>query len=613
MLAALGVVFGDIGTSPLYALRECFDPTHGTSYSHAHVLGILSLIFWTLTTILCLKYLSYVMRADNEGEGGTLALLALLHPHGAARYRPRGRIIIACGLIGAAFLYGDGMLTPAISVLSAVEGLAVATPVFEKFVVPITVPLLIGLFYLQRHGTARIGQWFGPIILVWFVVLALLGIRGILLYPSVLAALNPVHAITFLMEEGWHAFVVLGSVFLVVTGAEALYADMGHFGRRPIILSWMFVAFPALVLNYMGQGALIITDPSAVRNPFYLLAPSWALYPLVGLATAATIIASQAVISGAFSVTSQAVQLGYLPRLTIRYTSEHEMGQVYVPLVNNLLLIATVALVLGFESSSNLASAYGIAVASTMIVDTGLMAFVSRDRWKWALPRVLLVTSLLLLIDLMFFASNVLKVGQGGWVPLMVGAGAFVLMSTWRRGREVLGARLSEGMVPLNDFVKDISLASLHRVPGTAIVLHSNINHTPPPFIHHLECNKVLHRQVVFLTIRNEDVPHIRNEDRVGWESLGNGFYRIIAQYGFMEEPNVMEALALAKRWGCDVQLEDLTFVLGRETIIPTRRPGMALWRERLFAFMSVNSIRATEFFKVPRDRVIEIGMQIEI
>lgn len=610
-LAALGVVFGDIGTSPLYAMKECFGGSHGIPVDADNVLGVLSLIFWSLVIVVSAKYILYVLRADNRGEGGELALLALLHPR--SHQPTEQRMLIYLGLFGAALLYGDGMVTPAISVLSAVEGLSIATPVFSEFVIPVTIAILIALFLVQRHGTARIGSVFGPVILTWFGVLALLGLGGIVSNPAVLAAINPSYALHFLAIEGWHAFIVLGSVFLVVTGGEALFADMGHFGRAPIRLAWFAVAFPALLLNYFGQGANLLLDPSDASNPFYRLAPEWALYPLVILATSSATIASQAMISGAFSLTRQAVQLGYLPRVKIDHTSEVEIGQIYVPLVNTVLMVATVWLVLQFRTSSNLAAAYGIAVSTSMVISTTLMFFVARDVWRWRMPIVAGITALLLTVELSFLSSNLIKLGHGGWFTLLVGSLMFTVMSTWWRGRQLLAARMRSGLLPLESFVHGLTESPVHRVPGTAIFLTSSVDGVPAALLHHLNHNKVLHDRLVVLMIATEEVPQVPEYDRVQVQSLGNQFYRAVAHYGFMESPNVPEALRLCAEQGLEVSPDEATYFLGRETIFATDHPGMAIWREELFVFLSRNAERATSFFRIPRDKVIEIGLQIEI
>ncbi len=614
-LAALGVVYGDIGTSPLYAIRECFYGEHAVPVSPENVLGVLSLILWSLLLVISTKYLAFILRADNRGEGGILALMALIHPeHSPAKVRPRGQwLLIALGLFGAALLYGDGMITPAISVLSAVEGLEVATPIFRPYVIPLTVGILIGLFLFQRRGTAGIGAVFGPITLVWFATLAGLGIAGIAKQPGVLAAVNPLHAFAFFVHNGLRGFLVLGAVFLVVTGGEALYADMGHFGARPIRLTWFAVVLPALLLNYFGQGALLLADPGTAHNPFYRMAPDWALYPLVVLATAATVIASQAVISGAFSLTMQAVQLGYAPRLSIEHTSAEAMGQIYMPQVNWLLMAATIGLVLGFGSSSNLAAAYGVAVTTTMVITTVLFYVVAREIWGWRRWAIGALCLSFLVVDVSFFGASMVKVAQGGWFPLLVAAGIFTLMTTWRTGRKILRSRLQDGVVDASHFLIEGGIQKLPRVPGAGLFLTSSPDGVPVVLLHNIKHNKVLHEKVVLFTISNEDVPTVSRAERVELQDLGQGFYRLIAHYGFMESPNVPRILHLAKAKGLDVDPNQASYFLGREHLIATEKPGMALWREKLFVLMSRNAQGATAYFHLPPNRVVELGAQIEL
>ena len=613
-LGALGVVYGDIGTSPLYALRECFAAERGLVPNEQNILGILSLIVWSLTLIVSVKYLGFVMRADNKGEGGILALLSLAFPE---RKSPDARrvtaVFVGLGIFGAALLYGDGMITPAISVLGAVEGLNIATPAFVRWVVPITVVILVGLFSFQRHGTGAVGRFFGPVMVLWFVVISVLGVRGILHAPEVLGALNPLHAVEFIRANGPKGFFVLGAVFLAITGAEALYADMGHFGRRPIRLAWFVMVMPALLLNYFGQGALLLHDSEATVNPFYRLAPSWALYPLVILATAAAIIASQALISGAFSLTMQAIQLGYCPRMKVEHTSKDTRGQIYIPHVNWLLMLASIGLVIGFKSSSNLAAAYGIAVTLTMIITTLLCFFVERRLWNWNLGVTMIFSGLFLVLELAFFGANLRKVLDGGWFPLVMGLLIFTLMVTWKTGRKVLGDRLRSSFIPLNLFLDDVDRTAPIRVPGTAVFLSSNADSTPLALLHNLKHNRVLHQRIIFLTIQTEDVPHIHTDQRIRLEKMRGDCHRIIARYGFMEDPNVPEILDHCRPLGLEFDWMNTTFFLSRETIIPTKAPGMMLWRERLFAFMSRNAQRPTDFFRIPANRVVELGMQVEM
>lgn len=612
-LAALGVVYGDIGTSPLYALRESFHGPHAIALTPGNVLGVLSLIFWSLVIVICIKYLVVVMRADNKGEGGILSLMALIQRGRGARGLTPRRIIIVLGLFGAALLYGDSVLTPAISVVSAMEGLQIAAPGLAHWILPLAILILVGLFLFQSRGTQGIGVVFGPVVIIWFVTLAALGITGIAREPSVLLALSPHHAIRFFVENGWTGYLVLGAVFLVVTGGEALYADMGHFGVRPIRLAWFAVALPGLLLNYFGQGALLLADPTAAVNPFYLLAPQWARYPLIALATAAAIIASQAVISGAFSLTRQAVQLGYSPRVQIAHTSSKEIGQIYIPGINWALMLATVAVVLGFQSSSNMAAAYGVAVSSTFVITTLLLYILSRETWGWTRTKAALVVGFFLVVDLAFFGANIIKVPQGGWFPLVVAVGVYTLMTTWKRGREILSKRMLEKTVPLKMLLADLAAEPPTRVPGTAIFMYGNPDGTPPALVHNLAHNKVLHEKVVFLTIVTEDVPHVAGEDRVMMKRLGKGFHAVKARYGFMQDPDIQEVLDACKAQGIDIRIEGTTFFLGRESLIASDRPGMAQWRERVFAVMSRNALRATAFFKIPPNQVFEVGAQVEI
>jgi KUP system potassium uptake protein len=611
-LGALGVVYGDIGTSPLYALRESFHESNGLAPTPQNVLGILSLIFWALILIITVKYLLFVMRADNRGEGGILALTALVTPATSAGKRGR-MMLILLGLFGTALLYGDGMITPAVSVLSAVEGLNVITPFFEPYIVAITVVILVGLFAVQRKGTHGVANVFGPVMLLWFATIAALGISWIVREPSVLQAANPFDGYRFFVENRWRGFLVLGSVFLVVTGGEALYADMGHFGRRPIRLAWFVAVLPALLLNYFGQGALLIRNPAAVENPFYHMAPSWALFPLVAVATAAAIIASQALITGAYSLTMQAVQLGYLPRMAISHTSERERGQIYIPSVNWALMIACIGLVVGFQSSSNLAAAYGVAVTTTMVVTTLLLFTVERDLWRWPMVASLAFSGFFLVIDLAFWGANIIKIPHGGWFPLVIGAIVFSLMTTWKTGRKILGTRLAESSLPWEFFAHDMAANPPHRVPGTAVFMYGNPAGTPPALLHSLKHYQVLHRQVVLLAIQTEEIPHVAPETRARVEDLGHGFYRIVLRYGFMETPDVPAALAGIRPEGLDLSPARTTFFLGRETLIASKRPGMAIWREKLFAFMSRNARTATSFFGLPPNRVVELGAQIEL
>ena len=612
-LAALGVVYGDIGTSPLYAIRESFYGPHGIGVTPGNVLGVLSLVFWSLLIVVTIKYHIVIIRADNKGEGGVLALMALVNGSRLARGLSPRRIMILLGIFGSALLYADGGLTPAISVLSAVEGLEIATPALAPWVIPVTLVILVGLFLLQSRGTASIGALFGPVMLVWFGTIGVLGLSEIVRQPAVLAAVSPYHAARFFAEDVGRGFVVLGAVFLVVTGGEALYADLGHFGHRAIQIAWFSITFPGLLLNYFGQGALLLRDPMAAENPFYHLAPSWALYPLIILATAAAIIASQAVISGAFSLTRQAVQLGYSPRLNIEHTSSREIGQIYVPTVNWGLMLLTCVLVLGFQTSSNIAGAYGVALSTLMLITTLMFYVMSREVWGWSFLRAAGVAGLFLWLDLLFLAANALKIRHGGWVPLAIAAVVFTLMTTWRSGREILGKRMLERTVPLKMLLADLAAEPPVRVPGTAVYMYGSPDGTPPALVHNLAHNKVLHERIVFLTVVTHDVPHVLATERVTVKPLGKGFYGVSARYGFMDEPDI-EDIVTACRWkALDIAIEGTTFFLGRETLVASDRPGMPQWRETLFAFMSRNALRATAFFKIPANQVFEVGAEVEL
>ncbi|MEO8039388.1 MAG: potassium transporter Kup [Betaproteobacteria bacterium] len=611
-LGAVGVVFGDIGTSPLYTMKEAFGAAHGLALTHDNVLGILSLVFWSLIVFVTIKYVTFIMRADNRGEGGIMALLALVM--GTTERGSRGRWwLMTLGMFGAALFYGDSMITPAISVLSAVEGLSVATYVFDPYIVPITVAVIIVLFVMQFKGTGIVGAMFGPITAVWFVVLAILGVSQIVHNPHVLHALSPTWAFEFFVDNRVQGFLALGAVVLAVTGAEALYADMGHFGKNPIRLAWLGLVFPALILNYFGQGALLLSDPSAVEHPFFHMVPPWALYPMVVLATLATVIASQAVISGAYSLTRQAIQLGYCPRLAIRHTSESEIGQVYMPWINWALLAAVLVLVFGFRSSSALASAYGIAVTGTMAIDTILLFFVITRIWKWGYPLASVICGVFLFVDLAYFTANSVKILQGGWFPLVIAGVVFTVISTWRRGREILFERLRPGAIPIEPFLASIAIHPPQRVPGTAVFLTAGREGVPHAMLHNLSHNKVLHERVILLTVTTEDVPYVSDANRLEVATMGEGFYRMTVRYGFKDEPDLPVALQLPNALGLEFSLMETSFFLSRQTIVPTKAPGMALWREKLFAAMSRNAASATEFFRIPTNRVVELGTQIEI
>ncbi|MBA3387213.1 MAG: potassium transporter Kup [Chthoniobacterales bacterium] len=608
-LASLGIVYGDIGTSPLYALRECFYGEHAVPPTPANVLGVLSLILWSLILIISVKYLILILRADNRGEGGILALATLVSD--VAR---RGKALLLLGLFGAALLYADGMITPAISVLSAAEGLHVATPLFDPYVVPVAIGILIALFLFQSRGTTGVGRVFGPVTVLWFVAIALLGIHQIGRAPEVLAAINPAHGFEFFRNNGPRGFVVLGAVFLAVTGGEALYADIGHFGTAPIRITWFAVVLPALTLNYFGQGALLLVEPESAVNPFFRMAPSWALYPMVLLATAAAVIASQAIISGAFSLTMQAIQLGYMPRLKVNYTSERVIGQVYVPVVNWALMLSSIGLVLGFGTSSHLAAAYGVAITTTMLITTILFYVVARRRWRWPTVAALPVAAFFIAIDLAFFGANMLKVAHGGWFPLLVSASILFLMLTWRKGRRVLRTRLSDICLPLDAFLPDLKSQSIRRVPGTAVFMSGNRFGTPLALLHNLKHNKVLHEQVVLLTVRTEEVPYLANlRDRIALEKLEEGFWRVQVHFGFMEKPDVPAALENVKEPGLGFDPMRTTYFIGRETILATRTLGLSAWRGSIFAWMIRNAGDVTSYFCLPPNGVVELGARVEL
>jgi len=610
-LTTIGVVYGDIGTSPLYAMRECFFGSHSVAPTPGNVLGVLSLIIYSLVIVISIKYIAIVMRADNQGEGGILALTALLPSRTDGG--PRWPVLVLLGIFGAALLYGDGMITPAITVLGAVEGLNVATPLFEEFVVPITVGILIGVFAIQKHGTDRVGKLFGPIMVIWFVTIAVLGVVWLVRAPIVLTAFDPRHAFAFFVEHRLHGFAVLGAVFLVVTGGEALYADMGHFGKRPIRVAWFGLVLPALLLNYFGQGALLINNPEAANQPFFLLSPSWGLYPLVALATMAAVIASQALISGAFSLTRQAIQLGYCPRLDIEHTSHHEMGQVYVPQVNWALMVSTIIIVIGFGSSTALAAAYGIAVTMTMVITAILLHVVAVERWKWPPALAFAVTGIFLAIDIAFLGANVLKIAHGGWLPLVIGWGIFTLMTTWKTGRKIVADRLMQRAIPLDAFLAQVAERPPARVAGTAVFMTAQPHGTPAALAHNLHYNKVLHQYVVILMVRTSPIPQVADADRYKVREVGGGIFELTLNYGFMEDPDVPAALLHAREHGLALDESDVTFFLGRETLIATKSPGMALWRERLFVLMARNAGRATAFFRLPPERVVELGVHVEM
>jgi len=611
-LAALGIVFGDIGTSPLYAIRECFHGEYGIAATHDNVLGVLSLMFWALMIIVSIKYLTFIVRADNHGEGGVIALTALIKNQKTKIKRGR-RVLVTFGLFAACLLYGDGMITPAISVLSAVEGIEIVTPVFRPYIIPLTVVILTGLFLLQRRGTAKVGTLFGPIILVWFSVLAVLGFVQIIHTPQVLTAIFPVHALTFLVQNKLHGFVVLGAVFLVATGAEALYADMGHFGKRPIRLTWVGLVLPALLLNYFGQGALLLVNPGKTANPFYALVPSWAMIPMLLLATMATIIASQAVISGSFSLTRQAIHLGYLPRLRITHTSAAQMGQIYVAPVNWLLMVSTIGLVIGFQSSSKLAAAYGVAVTATMLITTMLFYVIARYRWGWSRLTAGTLTAIFLVVDFSFFIANISKIFHGAWFPLAIGGLFFTIMLTWEKGRHILAEQLKTLTPSFDEFQKSLEADPPEKVRGHAIFLSGNPHIVPAPLIQNVKHNKVLHSNIVFLHFTTENIPRVPNAEKVDVEKLAGGFYKVTAHHGFMERPTVDSILTLAHEKGLEIELENISFFLGREKLTIAQKSKMSRWRSGLFGFMTRNTTDAASFFGIPPEQIIEIGVHLQL
>ena len=612
-LTALGVVYGDIGTSPLYALRECFKAEYGIHPTPANIVGVLSLIVWTLILVVSVKYIVFILRADNRGEGGILSLLALLlQRERRGEDRKRRMILIVLGLFGAALLTGEGVITPAISVLSAVEGLEVGAPALARFVVPVTLVILFVLFMAQRYGTSRVGSALGPIMLLWFVTIGTLGARAIIETPEVIRALNPWYGVRFFIDHGTAGFLTLGAVVLCITGCEALYADMGHFGKRPIRIAWFTAALPALMLNYFGQGALLLRSPSAASNPFYLLAPPGFQWPLLLIATAAAIVASQALISGAFSLTQQSIQLGYSPRMQIIHTSEREAGQIYIPEINKALMVGCLLLVVAFRSSSALSAAYGIAVTGAMAITSMMFGIVARQRWNWPLSRVIALTTVFLLIDLSFFAANVIKIEHGGWVPLMLAIGIYTLMSTWKRGRQQLGQLQDSNAMPIDTFLTSISRNPPARVKGTAVFMTSSPEGVPVVLLHHLKHNKMLHETVILLSVQTRGIPEVGRDHIVQFKPLGQGFYRVVANYGFMQSPNIPEVLAAVAVQGVSIPPMDTSYYLGRERLVLTGHAHMSRWRKALFAIMSRNARSATEFFQIPPNRVIELGAQIE-
>lgn len=611
-LAAVGIVYGDIGTSPLYTLKTVFDPAHGLAVTHNNLLGIVSLIFWGLTLIVSLKYVTLVLRADNRGEGGIMALMALVLSSVSKSSRWHVPLMVI-GVFGATLFYGDSVITPAISVLSAIEGLEVATPAFSPYVVWLTIAVLVALYSVQSHGTAGIGRFFAPIMLIWFVALACMGVINIIKSPAILAAVNPLHAVAFLLDNGRIAFLSLGAVVLALTGAEALYADMGHFGKKPIRMAWFLIAFPALALNYLGQGGLLLAHPEAISNPFYQQLGAWSVYPLVILSTMATVIASQATISGTFSMTKQAIALGFLPRMRVRHTSESEIGQIYIPAVNWLQLAVVLLAVVGFGSSEKLAAAYGIAVTATMLSTTILTFFVIRYRWKMNLLLCWAATGFFLFIDVNLFAASSLKLFHGGWFPLLLGAVLFIIMLTWKRGRQLVFQNLEKHAIPLNEFLSSLFIAPPLRVPGTAIFLRGETDGVPHALLHNLLHNKVLHERVIFLTVFMHEEPWVLPSERVRVVDLGHQCYQVNVHYGFKDEPDIPAALAQCAEQGLDFEMMETSFFIARQTIISTPGAGMMPWREHLFVTMSRNARTAADYYQIPSNRVIELGTQVEI
>lgn len=613
ILGAIGVVFGDIGTSPLYALKECFSPEHGIPFSTEATYGILSMLFWALIVIVTIKYVAFVMRADNNGEGGVLSLMALAL-RSAAPGSGRARMMMMLGVFAACMLYGESVITPAISVLSAVEGLEVAAPGLHSYVIPITLTILTAVFVIQRFGTEAVGRLFGPVTLVWFITLGALGVLNIMKVPDILASVNPLFAIQFITDHTLQAFVVMGSVVLVVTGVEALYLDMGHFGAKPVRLAWLIIVLPCLLLNYFGQGALLVSTPGAISNPFYLMVPEWALFPTVILATFATVIASQAVISGAFSLTSQAIQLGLMPRMLILHTSASERGQIYIPMVNWLLLVLVLATVLAFQKSENLAAAYGIAVTTTMLITTLLVSVVMGREWKWHPLLIIGMIIAFLVIDVGFWMANLIKVKDGGWFPLLLGGLSFFLLMTWYRGRALLRARTLEDGIPLEPFIGALLAYPPHRVEGTAVFLTGNTESVPVSLLHNLKHNRVLHERVVFMSFVTRDIPYVSDQKRLSLTDLSGGVFVLKAEFGFKETPDVKHVMKLAeKQLEMPFELMDTSFFIARESVVPSKLPGMSPFRERLFAWMHQNGAKPSDFFHIPANRVVELGTKVEI
>jgi KUP system potassium uptake protein len=613
MLAAIGVVFGDIGTSPLYALKECFDPQHGIPFSPEALFGVIAMMIWSLILVVSFKYILFVMRADNKGEGGVLSLMALALRSFDSKSKSYFFLMIL-GMLGACMLLGESVITPAISVLSAVEGIEIAAPGLRKFVIPISLTILVALFLIQKYGTAAVGNLFGPVTLTWFITLAVLGAINIGAAPQIIGAINPMYAVQFVIDHPTTAYIVMGAVVLVVTGVEALYLDMGHFGRSPVRYAWLIIVLPSLFINYLGQGALLLSNPEAASNPFYLMVPDWALWPVVGLATAATVIASQAVISGAYSLVSQAILLGFMPRMTIMHTSDSEQGQIYIPVVNWALLFMVVVTIIEFRESVNLAAAYGISVTSTMIITTILLGVVMYREWKMNIFLVLSLTTLFFAVDFAFWTANLIKIKDGGWYPLLLGLLIFICLITWYRGRKLLRAKVEEGSIPLQAFVSSLLAHPPHRVEGTAIFLTAHVDFVPIAMLHNLKHNRVMHERIFFVKLSTWDVPYVSDSERITMKDFGGGIYLVRAVHGFKESPDINKVLdLLQKQENIQFNVMDTSFFVSRDTIVPSANPGMALWREKLFGWMMQNAAKPSDFFKIPTNRLVELGAKVEI
>ena len=613
MLAAIGVVFGDIGTSPLYALKECFDPQHGIAFSPEALFGVIAMMIWSLILVVTFKYVLFVMRADNKGEGGVLSLMALALRSFDSKSKSYFFLMIL-GMLGACMLLGESVITPAISVLSAVEGIEIAAPALHKFIIPISLVILVGLFLIQKYGTAAVGNLFGPVTLTWFVTLAVLGLINIGAAPEIIGAINPMYAVNFVIDHPTTAYIVMGAVVLVVTGVEALYLDMGHFGRNPVRYAWLIVVLPSLLINYLGQGALLLSNPEAASNPFYLMVPEWALWPVVGLATAATVIASQAVISGAYSLVSQAILLGFMPRMTIMHTSDSEQGQIYIPVVNWALLFMVVVTIIEFRESVNLAAAYGISVTSTMMITAILLGVVMYREWKMNLFLVLSLTTIFFALDFAFWSANLIKIKDGGWYPLFLGLIIFTCLITWYRGRKLLRTKVEEGAIPLQAFVNSLLAHPPHRVEGTAIFLTAHVDFVPIAMLHNLKHNRVMHERIFFVKLSTWDVPYVSDAERITMNDFGGGIYLVRAVHGFKESPDINKVLdLLQKQEKIEFNVMDTSFFVSRDTIVPSANPGMAIWREKLFGWMMQNAAKPSDFFKIPTNRLVELGAKVEI